>query len=279
MALTVIPIEDYRQLVGETNEEKHMKFHFDWNVVEKDYSRSYKDILTYMSITDVKMIGTGSGRTAFFLPAGDWKKDKTAPVCFKVAKNMKGVAQNKVEIDLFNKYGKQYSCFPEMFEYDRNNQYYLLTEVGRALRHGELNRYFKFWNEYVKDMLMNSDGTEPFYYFPEDVYGFETGNLDFMQRIYDICEGLNKKGKVKGWYENKEEIVEDIERISSQFPQYKTITDLIRFSIEGGWEKVRFDDFAMNDANWAMVVRNGTQYLLPIDFGFSDEIAKQFYTR
>lgn len=275
MALAVLPIEEYESLLkGGTNEAKHMKFRFDWNVVEKDYSRSYKDILTYMSTTDVKLIGSGSGRTAFFLPSGDWKKDKTAPVCFKVAKNNKGVAQNKVEIDLFSKYGKIYSCFPEMFEYERKNKYYILTEVGRDPQKGELKHYFKMWNEYVEDMLMGSDGAEPFYYFSDTDY-----NFDFTNHIFEICEGLNVDGKVKGWFENREEIVEDIERISSQFPQYKTITDLIRFSIEGGWKEVRFDDFAMNDANWAMLVRDGTQYLLPIDFGFSDEVVKQFYTR
>ena len=275
MALTVLPIEEYESLVkGGTNEAKHMKFRFDWNVVEKDYARSYRDIITYMSTTDVKLIGAGSGRTAFFLPPGDWKKDKTTPVCFKVAKNKKGVAQNKVEINLFNKYGKTYTCFPELFEYDRKNQYYMLTEVGRPLQDDELKHYFKMWNEYIEDMLMNSDGTEPFYYFSE------TGaNFDFTNHIYEICEGLNERGRVRGWYENKEEVVEDIERISSQFPQYKTITDLIRFSIEGGWNEVVYDDFAMNDSNWAMLVRNGTQYLLPIDYGFSDEVAKQFYRK
>ena len=270
MALTVIPIEDYKSLLNGTNEAK--KLRFSWNTVEKDYSKSYKDILSYMSMTDVKLIGEGSGRTAFFLPPGDWKKDKTTPVCFKVSKNEKGVAQNKVEIDLFTEYGKVYSCFPEMFEYDRNNKYFMLTEVGRAPQKGELKRYFKLWNDYVQDMLMNSDGTEPFYFFFDTDY-----NFDFTNHIYKICEGLNVDGKVKGWFENKEEVLEDIERISTQFQQYKTITDLIRFSTEDGWEKVRFDDFAMNDANWAMVVRNGMQYLMPIDYGFSHEVVDTYY--
>jgi len=273
MALTVIPIEDYKKLVnGETNEAKHMKFHFDWNIVEKDYSRSYRDILTYMSTTDVKLIGTGSGRTAFFLPPGDWKKDKTTPVCFKVAKNEKGVAQNKVEIGLFDKYGKRYSCFPEMFEYDRNNEYYMLTEVGRAPERGELKRYFRLWNDYVQDMLLDSSGTEPFYYFSDTDY-----NFDFTNHIFDICEALNVKGKVKGWFENREEVFYDIERIAKEFPQYNTIVDLIRFSMDGGWKEVRFDDFAMNDANWAVLVRDGTQYLLPIDYGFSSEVVEKYY--
>ena len=278
MALTVIPIKEYELLTKNANEASKNKIRFSWDIVEKDYSKSYRDILSYMSMTDVKKIGSGSGRTAFFLPPGDWKKDRSTPICFKVAKNKKGVAQNKVEIDLFSEYGKQYSCFPEMFEYDKNNQYYLLTEVGRPLKDGELANYFMSWNSYIEDMLFDSYGRAPFYYF--DCINSTAGqfNESFTEHVYEICKALNVSGIQRGWTEDPQSVLDDMDRISKEFPKYSGLTSLFRFSVDGGWKKIRFDDFSANVQNWAIVTRNAEELLIPIDYGFSDEVVKQFYT-
>lgn len=280
MALTTIPEKDFDELVRNIH-EKNSGSNFSWEEVEKDRANtSYRDILNYMKTTNVKKIGTGSSRTAFFLPEGSVKGNPSVPSCFKVAKNKKGVAQNKAEINLFRSYGEKRACFPELYEADDVNEYYIQTEVGKKLNKNknQLKDYFADWNRFVIDMKMGNAKYPPYYFFgtPSDLESFEN-DWDYTYHIFKMVKALNEPGLIAGWGEDPEYVLDDIADISDEFPKYKSIVEMFRFSVEGGWKQGIFDDLSMNTDNWAFVVRNGEYCLLPIDYGFTNEVQKQFY--
>lgn len=278
MALTVIPEKDFEELVGKVNEASS-GIAFSWEELEKDKANtSYRDILNYMKSTNVKKIGTGSSRTAFFLPPGSVKEDSSVPSCFKVAKNKKGVAQNEAEISLYSKYGKKKPCFPELYESDEANKYYIQTEVGRALnkKKTELKDFFSDWNDFVSNMKRESNGKLPYYYFGGEDFQFKD-NSEYTWHLFQMAKALNEEGFLSYWSDDPQYIVDELSEISDEFPKYGPIVDFFRFSIEGGWKEVEYGDFAVNDNNWAFVLRNGEYTLIPIDWGFTKEIAEKYY--
>lgn len=279
MALTVIPEKDFDELVKGVH-EKSIGNAFSWEEIEKDRAHtSYKDILNYMKTTNVKKIGTGSSRTAFFLPQGSVRDNPSVPSCFKVAKNKKGVAQNKAEIELYRTYGKKKLCFPELYESDDLNEYYIQTEVGKKLNKNknQLKEYFDDWNRFVIDVKMGNDDYPPYYFLgtPSDLESFEN-DWDYTYHIFKMVKALNEPGTIAGWDE-PDAILDNIEDISKAFPKYRSIVEMLWFSVEGGWEKGIFSDLSMNMDNWAFVVRNGEYCLLPIDWGFTNEV-QSLYT-
>ena len=281
MALTVIPEKDFGELVSSVNEDNASLKPFSWDEVKQDQNSStYRDILNYMKTTNVKKIGSGSSRIAFFLPPGSVKDNSSAPSCFKVAKNKKGIAQNDAEISLYDQYGKNKPCFPELYEADTVHKYYIQTEVGKAVnkKKFQLKEYFMDWNKYVIDMKMGNASYPPYYYLgsASELEPF-LRNYEYMYHIYKMAEALNVKGRVAGWGDDPEYVLDDLDDIAREFPKYNTVVETLRFSVEGGWEKGMFDDFAMNDSNWAFVIRNGEQCLLPIDWGFTNEVQEKYY--
>lgn len=279
MALTVIPEKDFDELVKGVH-EKSDGSNFSWEEIEKDRAHtSYKDILNYMKTTNVKKIGTGTSRIAFFLPQGSVKNNPSVPSCFKVAKNKKGVAQNKAEIDLFRSYGEKKPCFPELYEADDVNEYYIQTEVGKKLNKNknQLKEYFEDWNRFVIDVKMGNNRYPPYYFLgtPSDLESFEN-DWDYTYHIFKMVKALNEPGLIAGWGEEPDYIIDNMEDIAKEFPKYKSIVEMLRFSVEGGWEKGIFGDLSMNTGNWAFVVRNGEYCLLPIDWGFTNEVQSMY---
>ena len=74
----------------------------------------------------IKLVGTGSSRTAFCLLGSK---------CLKVAINKRGSAQNKQEISNINRQTDAYDCFPHVYAFDKSKYLSLLTECCTIINH------------------------------------------------------------------------------------------------------------------------------------------------
>lgn len=267
MALTVIPTKDFEELVKGTN-EAYLKRAFSYADMREFYCGSYRDILDYVKTTNVQKIGIGSSRIAFFMPSGSISSDKSRPSCFKVAKNSKGVPQNNAEIKLFNEYGNKYQCFPEIYDYDKDNKFYIFAEVGhpidKSFKEG-CHQWIAEWDEAIKkidgDCLPCKLGRRA-----------DTGIEDITQRIVGLCESIAiaKDALVKS-------TIDSLERTIGHIKKYDGMFSLVKFAANGGAKIINFSDFAYNLDNWALVLRDNEDVLLPIDYGFTWEVYNKYY--
>ena len=151
--LTVLPPTEFKQLIVGLSESSE-NYKFSYNDLTENHAETYSDVIDYMHGSNCKFVGKGSSRLAFFIPPRSIQQDRSIPCCLKVAKNKPGVAQNHAEVDIFNKYGIKTECFPELFDYDKNKYYFILTEVGERIfdEINTLSRYFKEWNKFKHEL-------------------------------------------------------------------------------------------------------------------------------
>lgn len=89
-----------------------------FNKAEFESIKSFQGKLDY-AVKNLKKIATGSSRAVFAID------DKKA---LKIAKNKKGLAQNKIEMDA---YIQKYGIVAKVFDVDRDNKFWLEMELAR----------------------------------------------------------------------------------------------------------------------------------------------------
>ena len=270
--LTILPRDEFKELLKNPIMEDN-SYQFSYDEMKSKYSSSYDSILKYVGGSNCKFVGEGSSRIAYFIPAGSIEIDKTAPCCFKVAKNQKGIAQNRAEYNIFKKYGKL-KCFPIVYDYDSTYDHFILTELGSELKDNEseviyLTMFFKTIKnssncpQYLLNILRKinrfSDMSDALYYLA----------MPFIDDLYECIDDIPAN-----------EIIRDIKNAFNAKPtflkRYETLISFIEFALNGGTDDVEFVDFTSCD-NWAFVCRQGEMQLIPIDFGYTSEIVKTMY--
>lgn len=262
--VTIVPKEAYEKLNKGVSEEENSKSGFSMKDFQKDIVH-FSMVNDYMKTKDVDFVGEGSGRIAFMLPKGSSEDAKDSAVCLKVAKNIKGIAQNKGEKKMLDRF-KGEACVPRLFAYDKNQDIAIEMELGRKVTEHEIYKFFDDWSRFVNRL--------PFDGFTEhsltnindsrDIYGA----LRMVRKIQR--QGNDGKPRVKA-------ILEDFRKIASAHKKYAPFVSLfeVMFEKEAVYD-IPLGDFGDID-NWAFVNRDGIDVLLPIDWGLTSEVLMQYY--
>ena len=185
----------------------------------------------------------------------------------KVADNVKGLAENKGEVSVIEKFGgKSEPCFPELFGTDKSNNISLLCEIGTQTRdENDFAEFFEEWNASSEDLF--SEDTDEYVLMleqPEDIFQ----SLKNLKKIRKT--GLVGKAIVK-------DVLEDLKKMSSKYKKYAPFVSL--FTVM--FERDAVYDVALGDfgelENWAFINRDGEDVLVPIDWGLTEEVQFQYY--
>lgn len=287
--LTTIPEEEFLQLC-EINEANASKKAFEYETMLK-HSKTRQDINKYMASTNVKLIGTGSSRTAYFLPEGKYGKSSLeTPACFKVANNEAGVSQNKVETNAIKKFsGDKYPCFPKLYESDKKNLF-MLCEVGTPADKAKKisSDYFKDWKAFgMKYTRKNKSIYKKMY------EGFYTGERELNRRLFapeNINDLIDRFGEwcdtfsvcIAHKYDEKTDkrialaaMQNFWSELAKAHPKYAGIVSTYDFLINNSGV-VEPGDFSFL-SNWGFVKRGEDVVLIPIDWGFDTKTARKYY--
>lgn len=285
--LTTIPEEEFLQLCEGISEANASKRNFNWTTMLK-WSNTRDRINQYMATTNTKYIGAGSSRTAYYLPQGKYGPNKLeTPACFKVAKNVKGVAQNKLEIRNLKKFsGDEWPCFPYLYDWDSKKKLFVLCEVGTSVLNGKIGKAYcddwvKFYKSYEKE-----NSNKDFKNKIDRMFGkFIAQSLlrpkmlanifySFSDIIDMLCE-LREKKKNADAKKVFNYIMNFLNEVEENYPKYNGITTTIKFCMDHKKE-ILANDFEAS-GNWAFVKRGKNFVAIPIDWGFNDEVARKYY--
>lgn len=262
--ITIVPKEAYDKLNKEVTESEKTKTSFSFKNFQ-DNVLHYSMVNDYLKGKKVEYVGEGSGRIAFMLPKGACEDAPDSAVCLKVAKNVKGVAQNKGELKMSEKFGNEV-CFPKVFAGDKRDGIALEMELGRKVELGEFNRFFSDWFE-----ASTSFSTET-----KKAISTKINSLDELYKSLNRLRRIKKSGTV-GKQVIKDTLL-DLKKVSDKFKKYLPIVSLFEVLFEkDGIYEVKLGDFGEYD-NWAFVNREGEDVLIPIDWGLTQEVAAQYYT-
>lgn len=271
--VTVVSKEVYNELNKKVSEAEPKKQKFDY----KDFKNTvihYSIVNDYLKDKDIKYVGKGSGRTVYMIPKGSCVGHEDSAVCLKVANGVKGIAQNKGEVHVIEKFGgKSESCFPELFETDKNGNISLLCELGRRIESfNELKAFFKEWNrhffesDFDKTLERNGLGFPSNQQIEKDSDFFAW--LSALKRVKR--SGNAGKPKLKA-------IFDELNSIVKENPKYESFLSLLRVMFEkDAVYEVSLGDFG-DLGNWAFIDRNGKDVLVPIDWGLTEEVKFQYY--
>lgn len=272
--LTTIPEELYENTCKNIAENDGLRFGgFDWDEMLKNAS-TIKTVTSYMKQANCQKLGAGSGRIAYLVKPGfiageNQKVDGVA--CFKVAKNMKGVAQNKEETKYLTDL-EEYSFAPILYNADEAGLF-VLVEAGTPVKNKwnkKVINYFKDWNDWAFDngfvdlgednnvnvSINNAPG-----HSPND--NFFDG---FLSDLYFDADSENRKA-----------VFEELGEMVRDFPKYKPIYDFVNWLYEdNAFHNLEVLDF-VEASNWAFVKRDNQEVLIPIDFGFTTEVREKYY--
>ena len=274
--LTTIPWEEFTALTNGVKEDSVPTKPFRWNELMSTYSNSLTRVNQYISTTNCKFIADGSARRAYFLPPGAYDKGKLEePSCFKVAKDAgKGIAQNEAEVkNLVENSGDKYTCFPKLYDWEENSYLFMLCEVGTPVPDvppGIAREYVSTIGKYLEKLY--KDGKVPEFSYDSDFEGISNMStfLTWIDTMFNFNDFVDyDKAKIK----RIEEILNEIDK---DMPQYKGITDTIRLISDTGDDVVDAIDFTVA-SNWAFVSRKDKLMMLPIDWGFTKEVAEEYY--
>jgi len=263
--LTIVSKEAFDELNRVVSEDFEKKFPFDYNDFKEEVLH-YSMVNDYLKNKMIEFVGTGSARTAYMIPKGGCKNVKRRAVCLKVAKNVKGIAQNKGEIKMLEDFNwKRNPCFPELFGIDKHTNISLLCEIGRKVDSKEFDDFFSFWNDFRRNGFHEDARRE----IPE------IGTFDDVFVALKRIKRLKKMGN-----EGKEpmkRILDDFKRVAKADKKYVPFVSLfeVLFEKEAVYE-ISIGDFAEKD-NWAFVNRDNEDVLVPIDWGLTNEVANQYY--
>ena len=241
---------------------------FDWDDMLKNAS-TIKTVNNYMKHCNCKELGNGSGRQAWLVKEGSKASDGVeikGPACFKVAKNMKGVAQNLAEAEYLEKL-KSYSFAPIIYNHDPNGLF-ILVEAGTPIkgpRNKKLMEYFREWNDWAWENGFTDEDDEDFTLYNG------TNNDFFDGFMFHVCGTADFDAK------GVDTILDGLKRMSSEIPKYKPIYELCDFLFgKNAVHNLEAYDFCQY-ANWAFVKRNRESVIIPIDFGFTKEVREKYY--
>jgi hypothetical protein len=285
--LTVLPEEEFLQLCEGVDEASTR--HFNWTTMLK-WSDNRKRINQYMATTDTKIIGSGSSRTAYYLPQGKYGPNKLeTPACFKVANNGAGVAQNKLEISNLKQFGSdQWPCFPYLYNYDSSKGLFMLCEVGTPVYQARRieGNYFDQWRDYSMQYSKAHGGKNLKQSFDKYFGKFVADDLflpydmhDFIPTFGYRLESLEKikNARRPDAKEVYEYTMGFINTIGTKFPKYNGIATTMKFCMEHPGQ-ISASDFEASD-NWAFVKRGRNFVAIPIDWGLNQKVWDKHYRR
>lgn len=264
--VTIVPKEVFDELNKKVSEAEPKKQKFDYKDFKKEVFH-YSMVKDYLKDKEIKFVGQGSGRTAYMIPKGACVGHEDSAVCLKVADNVKGIAQNKGEVSVIEKFGgKSEPCFPELFGTDKSGNISLLCEIGTQTRdENDFSEFFEEWNASSEDLF--SEDTDEYVLMleqPEDIFQ----SLKNLKKIRKT--GLVGKAIVK-------DVLKDLKKMSSKYKKYAPFVSL--FTVM--FEKDAVYDVALGDfgelENWAFINRDGEDVLVPIDWGLTEEVKFQYY--
>ena len=272
--LTVIPEQLYNEACSIVEDDSWVRYGgFDWDEMLENAS-TIKTLTAYMRSCYCPKLGKGSGRIAYLVKPGSKAGDGLTvdgPACFKIAKNMKGVAQNKAETKYLESL-KKYSFAPIIYN-SNDAGLFILVEAGtpvKGARSKKVMDYFKDWNDWAFDngfvdlgednnvnvSINNAAGRAP-----ND--NFFDG---FLSDLYFAADSENKKAV----FAMLKEMVDDL-------PKYKPIYDFVIWLYgENAAHDLEVLDF-VEPSNWAFVKRDNQEVLIPIDFGYTNEVRDTYY--
>lgn len=272
--LTTVPYNDFLNLCDSIHETTQNEV-FDWNEMLR-HSYNLNELYNYISTTNCKLVGKGSARAAFFLPSKSHIKEKiiNEPSCFKVAIEPKrGQAQNEAEIKILNKHknNNKYSIFPRLFEWDRDNFYFLLCEVGTPIKTMNEQKKYEFFNPIASYVEKNYPSLYKNQYWKiKDGFRF-CGMLGTIGAFYNYDEKTKETALT---------YIKILKEIANKYSRFKSITNFLDYMIDtfNGKENdsISLGDFVRED-NWAIVKRDGEEILIPIDWGFTHEVSSKYY--
>lgn len=180
-------------------------------------------------------IGNGSSRMVFQID------DET---CLKLAKNKKGIAQNKEEIRIAS--DNFISYIPKVFNgSDEENGLWIITQ----------------------------------YVIPAKPQDFEELLGISFENIKSFCDSTDRRFN----YNNSEARIKQADAIVNQLYEVYEDNDLVT-ELFRNIEELRgsYDQFVGDLAriqNWGMVRENGNTFLVMLDTGFSEDVCNQYYRR
>lgn len=180
-------------------------------------------------------IGNGSSRMVFQID------DET---CLKLAKNEKGIAQNKVEIGIAS--DNFISYVPKVFNgSDEENGLWIITQYVLPAKSQDFKKILGISFKDIQNFCASTDR-----------------RFDYNQPQFAIKQADTIISQLYEAYEDNDlvtELFRDIEELRGSYDQF--VGDLTRIQ------------------NWGMVRENGNTFLVMLDTGFSEEVCKQYYRR
>jgi hypothetical protein len=222
--------------IFENYEIEEMALPPDWDESQLGHDKTFAKRLAYAKERALQT-GTGSSRTAFIIP------DNGRDTVVKIAKNRKGLAQNKVEVAVLNDgYIGRLPIVIPLIDYDKKNPVPIWLQTEKAN---------KVTEKKLVEMLGCVDVWD-LYYAVKDILNLEVE--PFAPDLDKVLAKLEKNGKSKN----------DIER----FLEYAhEVADLVNSS-----GTLIID--LMSQGNWGEY--NGR--LVVIDVGFNKEVQDKHYS-
>lgn len=273
--VTIVPKEAFDKLNG-ISEAKDAKKKFDYEDFKKEVIH-YSMAKDYLKDKQIEFVGKGSGRTAYMIPVGGCEGHQDRAVCLKIADNVKGIAQNKGEVNTIEKFGKDNACFPKLLGVDKRENISLMTELGRKVEEKEFYEYFAKWCD-VSYKFFNKHN-----YSSEELKDIELRGMNEISTGDDVFFILRSLKRIKRMGNPGKPIVkkvlDDFRKISEKYRKYVSFVSLfeVMFEKEAVYD-VALGDFAELD-NWAFINRNGEEVLVPIDWGLTEEVKYQYYMK
>lgn len=243
----------------------------------------------------ISYVGSGSSRTAFILNDGR---------CLKVAKNQKGLAQNKAEYEAtvkLNGNGK-YTCFSQIYAADTETWKSMIVEAATEVYAEDFEALLQFDEQFdsVEDQMAHHRNIDAGIATDAVLYAmvFKTGETLANLKSSDPNKFLtqfNKYRSVVGHSMIKEQFVDSeivpIARniINAKITEtrtnglhskpefsYMNLKSLVRFYEDHGTKIVTPGDLYQEE-NWGMTDRGNGAELIIIDAGLSEEVYNQYY--
>ena len=280
--LTTIPFEDFMSIdSGDLTEAKEK---FDIDKFENLSVYEMRDYLVKQC--GFKVAGKGSSREVFFLNKANLSTVK-GPACLKLIRldgNKPigaGIGQNREEINILKKFQFKHACFPWLYYYNKHN-YFMIVELGTPLSDapkGFVNEKFADLKEMIEDFV--DENGYPSYSFSDVVDDILT-NKDIKNGFTYFVSMLARiitKQTLNNYLKKDDAIwIDDFLNMikNSSDPIVYSIYATLNFAVQKEAKSFMWGDFIQPE-NWAFVKRNGYFMLIPIDWGFTKKVARDFY--
>lgn len=224
---------------------------------EPDFEKQqYRHCLRFMRKCkgELKFVGEGSSRVCFCMQGGK---------CVKVAKNHKGIEQNKQEVKNCV-LGEKYACFPDFFEYDSKNWCSLVCEccspATRSLIHETYGRDITVTTivAALNDYIDCGCSLKAAY---DELHAMKSGRQsDRISSEYDFIDEWSRMNILKSMLEDPS-------------VRYDSLRALAQFYKDHGEDdqEMRLVDLEAED-NWGIAIRHGVPTAVVIDAGFSFDV-------